>query len=206
MANLAKYLVLDCEFTGLHAYKHGLTQLAALVVDQDLQIVSEFNEYVLPPSDVQIEPEAMQISGITLDFLVKSGLSYDLMCKKFIDFIDTNFTQKPILVGQFLPADYSFLDKVFTEYLGEKSEVQFFEDIVSRNFIDTKSLANILNLKAERVGKQKVFESTSLSKPGGLKDSVGISLDKYLAHNALEDCKGNLELLTKMLDLFELTV
>jgi DNA polymerase III epsilon subunit-like protein len=205
MERLAKYLVLDCEFTGLHAYKHGLTQLAALVLDQNLQIICDFNEYILPPSDVIVEQEAMEISEITLDYLSKNGLTYDQVCKKFIDFIHTNFNQKPIVVGQFLPADYSFLDKVFTEYLGEHSEIQFFEDIVSRNFIDTKSLANILNLKAESIGKQKVFESTSLSKPGGLKDSVGIALNKYKAHDALEDCRGNLELLIKMMDLFELS-
>ncbi|MEM1312859.1 MAG: 3'-5' exonuclease [Patescibacteria group bacterium] len=200
-----KYLVMDCEFTGLHAFKHGLTQLAAVVVSEELESKAVFNEYVLPPKDVELVPEAMEISGLDIDFLASKGLVYEKLCSKFIDFISENFKEKPVVIGQFLPADYSFLDKIFTNYLGKDTNLQFFEDILSRNFIDTKSLANILNLKAETNDKLKIFESTSLSKPGGLKDTLNIPLDKYKAHDALEDCLANLELLKKMLNLFELS-
>jgi DNA polymerase III epsilon subunit-like protein len=198
-----KYLVMDCEFTGLHAYKHGLTQLAALVVDTQFSVIKEFNQFVLPPAEVEIVPESMEISGITLEMLEEKGVSYSELCANFIHFIRSNFDEPPVVIGQFLPADYSFLDKVFSENMPDKS-LQFFEDILSRNFIDTKSLANILNMKAETQNRSKVFIKTSLSKPGGLKDVLGVDPAKYQAHDALEDCKANLEILQKMLELFEI--
>lgn len=210
-SNRAKYLVIDTETTGLSPYKHGLIQLAALALDREMQVLDKYCQYVKPPSDKEIDEQAMQINGIS-QAQIESGMDYHDLCQDFIRFVKRNFSAKPIMVGQFFPFDYGFVDQVFNETLGksdmlkssEGDQYGIFQEILGRNFIDTKSLANILNLKAELESKPPVFHETSLSKFRGLKDTLQIPQDKYKPHDALDDCYATREVLEKMMDLFRL--
>ena len=196
----AKYLVIDTETSGIHAYENGLIQLAALALDNQLEVLEEFNEYVKPPEGVVFSEESSLIHGISQESIDK-GLSYREVCQSFVNFVRENFENKPILIGQFFPFDYAFLDAVFGKVAPEFS---LFQSVLSRNFIDTKSLANVFNLKAEMVGRATVFSETSLSKPGGLKDSLSLNQSDYQSHNALDDCHATKDALLKMIDLLDM--
>jgi DNA polymerase III epsilon subunit-like protein len=199
----AKYLVIDCEFTGLNPSKHGLAQLAALAVTRELEVIDEFNHLVLPPEGTEIDDEALEYSSLTYKDLEAKGIDYTTLVKKFLMFINDNFDEKPIIVGQFFPADYSFLNKIFGEIL-EEAGINFFEKILSRNFIDTKSLASVLNLLSDLDGKPMLFPETSLSKTGGLKDTLAINREDFVPHDALSDCLVTLEVLKNMLNLISI--
>lgn len=196
MSNLnSKYIVIDTETTGLSPSKHGLIQLAAIVLDKNLEIVDEFVRDVCPPDGFEMDDEATKIHGFSMD-RIKSGISYKDVCIQFIDFIQANFKEKPVVVGQFYPFDYAFLEHVFslTGYWYIMNR-----DLLDNKFIDTKSLALSLNLKAEIAGKEIPFKTTSLSKLGGLKDKLGITGD-YKAHDALGDVLATREVLIKLLN------
>ena len=64
---------------------------------------------------------------------------------------------------------------------------------LGNNFIDTKSLTNYFNLKAIISNQPVPFPVTSLSKEGGLADTLGIG--GFEAHTALGDCQATLEVL-----------
>jgi DNA polymerase III epsilon subunit-like protein len=194
----AKYLVVDTETSGVKAWENSIIQLSALALDSELDILSTFNMYVKPIDGSVWDEEAALIHNISLEKLEKDGVSYKELGKEFLKFVNENFDEKPILIGQFLPFDYSFLDKLFDSTFPDAG---LFQNILSRNFIDTKSLANYINLKADIEGKSSVFLETSLSKAGGLLDSLGLDRAKYNAHDALSDCYATRDVLEKILML-----
>jgi DNA polymerase III epsilon subunit-like protein len=210
---IGKYLIVDCETSGLHPWENGLIQMAGLALDRELQVIDEYNVYINPPENVIFDAESDLIHGITKEKLEKEGLTYREFCLDFIGFVKRNFTKdRPVMVGQFFPFDYGFLETVFSQALGndialkDENQNQYgvFQNLLGRDFIDTKSMANILNLKAEIENKPPLFQNTSLSKINGLKDSLGIGQEKYKAHDALADCYATHEVLTKMVELFQI--
>jgi DNA polymerase III epsilon subunit-like protein len=200
---LAKYIVIDTETSGLRSFENGLIQLASIALDSQLEIVDTFDKIVNPPTEAIISDEALAISGITQE-KIKNGISYREVCEKYTEFIQINFLEKPVIIAQFFPFDYGFLDRVFSIAF-DQSKIQLditqfpFQDLLSRNFIDTKSLASAINLKQEVEGKSPIFQSTSLSSPGGLADTLGIPADSFTAHDALGDCQATHKALIKLL-------
>jgi len=193
----AKYLIIDTETTGLSPLKHGLIQVAAAALDNNFEIMASFVTDICPPKGYEITQESMEITGFTLE-RIEAGVSYGDFCQQFLDFISANFQQKAIPVGQFFPFDFAFLDMVFTKVM---PEARFFENVVSRDFLDTKSMVATLNMLADSQGREKPFENTSLSKPGGLKDKLGITGD-FKSHDALGDVLATREVLVKLVEWF----
>jgi DNA polymerase III epsilon subunit-like protein len=193
-----KYLILDTETTGTNFLKHGLIQIAALALDKKLEVCDQFVTDICPPTEVEITQESLDITGFTLD-RIKKGKSYLEAASLFNQFILDNFIQKPIVIAQFYPFDYAFSQVLFDHTGLDK-------DILDRNFIDTKTLANIINLKSNIIAGKDFFEITSLSKPGGLKDKLKIKSDKFKAHDALYDCLATREVLLKMISLLDLNI
>jgi DNA polymerase III epsilon subunit-like protein len=71
-------------------------------------------------------------------------------------------------------------------------------DLLGNDIIDTKCIVNTLNLMAHLKGESLPFPITSLSKPGGLKDILGIDESMFVAHDALGDCEATLEVLKRL--------
>ncbi len=194
-----KYLIVDTETTGFHPFRNGLIQLAAVSTDKELNILNTFKQDVCPPDGVEIVQESLDITGFTME-RIRSGVSYEKVCEQFAIFIKENFESKPIAIGQFYPFDYAFLDYVFTvSGFNKNLDAQ---DVLGNDFIDTKSLVNTLNLKAELNNQPLIFKSTSLSKPGGLKEVLNISKN-HQAHDALGDVMATREVLIKLLELMK---
>lgn len=189
----AKYLILDAEMTGLNPHKHGLIQVAMASLDKDLKILETYVTDICPPEGFEVNAEALKINGFDMERINK-GISYEFFCQNTMDFISRNFeTKKPITIAQFYPADYGFLQMAF-----DKSGLQEeFNSFFDNDFIDTKALVNTLNLVAESKKLLVPFEITSLSKPGGLKEKLGINA--YPAHDALGDILATRDVLLKLL-------
>lgn len=202
MKTLAKYLVIDTETTGLQVHTNGLIQLAALALDESLEIVAQFTQVVCPPQGFVVDTEALEINGFTLE-RIQAGCSYKDVVEKFSAFLSKHFKEMPVAIGQFYPFDYSFLNSLFFQ---TAPGVNFNKELFGNDFIDTKALANSLNLKAVLGRKNPPFPITSLSKTGGLKDVLGIEPNKFQAHDALGDCLATREVLIQLLQQFELTI
>ena len=190
-----KYLIIDTETTGLHPARHGLIELAAAALDEHLEVLQSFHMDVCPPPGVEIDAEALQVNGFTVERIQK-GVSYEELCKQFLDFTNRNFAGDPIAIGQFYPFDYAFLDYVFS-VSGYREGLA--KAIHGNDFIDTKALAILLNLRAQRRGEPAPFPITGLSRAGGLKDAFKIT--GYQAHAALGDVLATREVLVKLLEM-----
>lgn len=189
------YLIIDTETTGLHPARHGLIELAAAALDEKLAVLETFQADVCPPEGYELDPEAMQVNGFTPE-RIKQGMSYAAVCVRFREFIMKHFSAEPVTIGQFYPFDYAFLDHVFSAsgYGDGLSAV-----VTGNDFIDTKALASSMNLRALLRGQPRPFASTSLSRPGGLKDRFGIT--GHQAHSALGDVLATREVLIKLLEI-----
>ena len=187
----AIYLVLDTETTGLNPLKNNLLQIAALATDSKLNVLATFNQDICPPIGTEFCPISSKIHNFSKE-RINGGRDYQEVCDDFVTFIKTNFATKPVIIGQFYPFDYAFLNIAL-------SKCDFFKDnLLGNNFIDTKALVNFANLKANLKNEKIPFENTSLSAVGGLKDFF--ELKDFESHDALGDCLATLELLKKLID------
>jgi len=196
---LGRYLVIDTETTGLNPTKHGLIELAAVAMDENFEIVGQFCMDVCPPESCPIDPSALKVNGFTPD-RISNGATYLECAELFLDFTRKNFNKKPMLIGQFLPFDYAVLDNLFTS---TGLEFEAAKVLLTNQFIDTKSLALALNLRATMLGKNKPFPSTSLSHGGGLKDTFGV--EGFQAHSAMGDVLATREVFISMMQLLDFT-
>lgn len=187
------YLVIDTEASGLHPLKHGLIQIAALALDAQLEILDQFCVDICPPPETIFDSQASQIHNISQE-RIQQGLTYPQAAQTLANFIHKHFIDTPITIGQFYPFDFARLEYLFA-YCGysEKEIGQLF----SNHFIDTKVLAEAINLKAKLNNQPIPFTTTSLSKPGGLKDKFQVT--SYTAHDALGDCLATREVLIHLL-------
>ena len=115
-----------------------------------------------PPAGCEIDPEALQVNGFTRE-RISRGLSYTAVCERFQEFIIKHFSAEPVVIGQFYPFDYAFLDQVFSA----SGYGDGFAAVVKGNdFIDTKALANSLNLRALLAGSPSRFLRPAFPGPG----------------------------------------
>lgn len=153
---------------------------------------------MIPPEGVEISKESMNINHIDLDKVNAEGIDYEELVKKMTRFVRKYFENKPILFAHFIPMDFAYLNYIF-DSVGKNN--LFWRELIGHSAIDTKVLANTINLQLIRKGKEPMFKSTSLSSPGGLTDILGIT--DYEAHTALGDIRATSQVLIKLLDILE---
>lgn len=187
------YVIIDTETSGLWPHRHGLIEFAAAVVSEDLRLLDTLAFDVCPPENTEIDPVSLKINKFT-EQRIKNGVSYSVACTKITDFLNIHFSlRSPIFVGQFYPFDYAFLVDMYVA----AGRVQELEGFMSNKFVDTKSTALMANAAARYAGKTEPFPSTSLSSPGGLKDTLGVGTHE--AHTALGDVLMTYEVLVKLI-------
>lgn len=192
------YLVIDTEFTGQHPHKNALIELAMIVLDKDLQEIDTYQTLVQVPEWAEITKESMHINKLDLDKVGSEGVSYEKLVRQITKFIRKHFQDKPILLAHFIPMDFAYLNYIFGSV---DQDNLFWKELIGHSIIDTKALANSINLLQTRRGQEPMFKSTSLSSPGGLTDVLGIT--DYEAHTALGDAKATKEVLIKLLDILD---
>lgn len=192
------YLGIDAEFTGQHPHKNALIQIAMIVLDKDLKEIAHYQTLVQIPEGFEVTEESMKINKIDIDKVEAEGVSYDKLVKQITKFVRKYFEDKPILFAHFITMDFAYLNYIFGS-VGQDN--LFWKDLIGHNVIDTKVLANTINLIQIHKGKDPIFKSTSLSNPGGLTDTLGIT--NYEAHTALGDVRATREVLVKLLDILD---
>lgn len=187
------YLIMDLEMTGLNPFQHGVIEVGMMVLDDQFNIIWEFFMDLFPPPSCVIDQEALEYNGFTLDRIAK-GRSYEEFVEFFNWFFNTYFSEenKPIMIGQYITADLSFLASIFNYTRKNSIYQKLWTDI-----LDTKSMANRLNAIARYNGEEIPFKSTSLSKPGWISEYFGIT--GYDAHTARGDILATRAVLMKFL-------
>lgn len=192
------YLGIDTEFTGQHPHKNALIELAMIVLDKDLKEIAHYQTLVKVPEGFEITKESMHINKLDLAKVEAEGVSYDKLVKQITKFVNKYFEDKPILFAHFIPMDFAYLNYIFGSVDKDKL---FWKELIGHSTIDTKVLANSINLLQIRKGQEPMFKSTSLSNKGGLTEVLEIS--DYEAHTALGDIRATREVLVKLLDILD---
>lgn len=153
---------MDLEMTGLNPFQHGVIEVGMMVLDEKFELMGELLMDLCPPEEVTIDRTALEYNGFTLD-RIAVGRSYEEFCDVFTGFYATYFDpeHKPIIVGQYVTADITFLSSIF-----DRSRRTALMDLLGNDIIDTKSIANQINAVARYHGTAPTFTSTSLSKQG----------------------------------------
>lgn len=191
------YLAIDTEASGVLPHKHGLIEVAAVVLDAHLEIVDQLVVDIKPPKSAKFDPEAMKVNGISME-RVNAGVSYKKFCRLFLKLIKDNFEAKPIIIAQFYPFDNAYLVNVFDK-AGYKEGLN--GAILGNDYIDTKSLTNSFNLISRIKGEDLKYPVTSLSKKGGLKEKFELNGEEFKSHTALGDVMMTIEVLKRLLEL-----
>ncbi len=192
------YLGIDTEFTGQHPHKHGLIEIALLALDANFEEIGSFQTLVKPADDIEITAESMKINNIDLSRLDMEGINYKELVRKITNFVRKYFADKPILFAHSIPMDFAYLNYIF-DSVGKNT--LFWRDLIGHSTLDTKVLANTINILTLKKGHEPLFPSTSLSSPGGLTDVLGIT--DYEAHTALGDIRATRQVLIKLLDILD---
>lgn len=179
-----KILWLDIETTGLDPTLHSAIEIAG-IVDIDGKAVLEFDYFVKPHPDFEIDDYALQVNKISRDKMKKfpeisiTHAQLKDMMGKYVDPYDKR--DKFVIAGQNISFDLDFLSHFFMRqgdsYLGSfidfRNRIELMD--ITRGL---KALGFIENVKLEAVCKE-----------------LNVNIN---AHNALSDIKATRELYYKI--------
>lgn len=173
---MTKLLYLDTETTGLYANKHGLTQVAAIIVidgeEKDrINLKINTNTY---PRPIKFEEKALEINGETIESIASYANSDDQL-RKFVDLLDfylgTDDTYQ--VVGYNVSFDIGFIKAWFKDWDYKYSEFFSYKDIDVLALVRNLQLSGVID--------------TENAKLGTLCDYFDIPLD---AHDAMNDIEA----------------
>ena len=110
------YLSVDVETSGPIPGEYSMLTIGACVVDDPDQ---EFTCEIKPIS-MSAEPEALEVTGLSLERLAVEGVPPEVAMKQFQEWIErvTRTGTIPVFVGLNAPFDWSFINYYFHRYLG----------------------------------------------------------------------------------------
>lgn len=160
-----KVMLIDTETTGLSAFKNDIHQLAGMV-KIDGKVVERFNYKIRPFDFNNISPEALEVSGVTVEQLKEypePKSVHMVFCKMMEKYVDKfKKEDKFHLAGQNVSFDAGFLSNFFKK-CGDKYYGSWF----NWDHIDLRAMSAILryagllpveNLKLETLAKHFKLE------------------------------------------------
>lgn len=189
--NTINYLWLDGETTGLDSSKNDIIQLACIPVIGGVEYSDKvFNQYCQPINWNDVDPGALAINGLTVDFLKKQQKA-EVMVNNFVLYAK-QFNCKFIIAGYNVGFDKDFIAALFKK-VGREAD---FLDLFTGDIRDTM----------KRAKKLKAQLPTSNIKLATLASHFNIEIN---AHDALSDIAATIKvdkMLSDMLGEIEINV
>jgi DNA polymerase III epsilon subunit-like protein len=163
------YISVDVETSGPNPGQYSLLSIGACTVEepQDTFYVE------LRPVSALATPEALQISGLSLERLAESGLPPVKAMARFAEWVEqVAGPRRPVFVAFNAPFDWMFVNDYFHRYLGRNP--------FGHSALDIKALYMGLTGAA--------WQATGLKEVGRR-----CGLDLELSHNALQDALDQAE-------------
>ncbi|MDD5549342.1 MAG: 3'-5' exonuclease [Sulfurovaceae bacterium] len=178
---------IDTETTGLDAKKHGIVQIACLIVE-DHKIIDEIDLLIDPFSykeNCVCDDKALEINGRTLEEIEHFPNSDDQL-QKFVDFLSNHTVEDKLQVaGYNVDFDIGFIKDWFSSCDGKFSD-----------FFNYKTL-DILSL-VRHVEYMGIVEMESHK----LADACAYFEIPLIAHDALNDIKATYRLHEEIISFF----
>lgn len=122
--NTVNYLWLDGETTGLDSLRNDIVQLACIAVVGGVEQAKTFNQYCQPIDYNEVDPEALAINGLTLQFL-KQQQTAEAMVNNLVLFAK-QFNCKFIIAGYNVGFDKDFIASLFKKVNREADFLELF--------------------------------------------------------------------------------
>jgi len=171
------YISVDIETAGPNPSQYPMLSIGACTVTEPAQ-----NFYVeLQPDRDAFSPEALQVSGLSLDELRENGVPPEQAMGRFADWVNkvTPENNRPVFVAFNAPFDWTFVNDYFHRYLGHNPFGH-----------------SALDMKAFYMGLRGVaWSDTSFGKV-----TKHFEISHPLTHNALQDALDQAKVFKKMLD------
>ena len=170
------YICVDVETAGPVPGQYAMLSIGACLVDDPSTAF-----YVeLQPDRPDFLPEAMAISGLSLDSLKQHGSNPRAVMQAFADWMKTVVPEgrKAVFVALNAAFDWMFINDYFHRYLGYNPFGH-----------------SALDIKAYYMG----FTGVSWSETSMEKISAYLHQEKHLAHNALSDAQDQAEIFREIL-------
>lgn len=181
-----KYLVFDCETTGLLPSCNVLTAYF-IILDEKFNILQELDLKIKHPHYL-IFTKALEINKINLVEHDKNAISINEGSKLIITFLK-KYDTKYSIIGHNIQFDINMLKS--NKLITDKDIELYFE----KDYIDTYNIAQILKIEK----KISRYQSLSLSKLCNFLE-ITIELDSEF-HDAKYDCYSTIELYKKLLEI-----
>ena len=174
-----KFCHIDTETCGLDAKVNGVIQVAG-IIEINSKEVATFDHKVRPHASDVIEPEALKVSGTTMEdvlaypdpFVVKSKL--DALFARYIKKFDKK--DKFWFIGYNASFDWNFMQEFY-----RKAEDKYFGSWFQFPFIDTACLAGIM-----LIDKRQTLPNF---KQSTVAEALGIKFNEADLHDALADVR-----------------
>ncbi len=129
----SRFVIFDTETTGLSSEKHGLLEVAMVVLDNDLNEIGEYQSLIKKYRDYEIAPQALAANGLTMDYVEKNGEDSKIVVKSITDILKNAKVPgrggKPMMIGHNIDKfDIPFLDVFFDFHkkeLGDLVNIDF---------------------------------------------------------------------------------
>ncbi len=170
-----KILWIDTETTGLDPKRHGIIQIAG-IVDIDGEVKEAFDIKIAPSADVEIDPAALEVHGISEDILLtypEARVSFNGLQKVMSVYVDRyDKRDKFFMAGYNVHFDEQFIRSFF-----QRNNNNYYGSWFHWPVIDVATLVGIASAK----GALPALGNFKLST---ICEHCGISIK---AHDALSD-------------------
>ena len=111
------YISVDVETSGPIPGEYSLLSIGAC----DVNVPEKTFQCELKPTSTNSVPMAMELTGLSLDELARTGLAPEGAMSRFADWLHecTGESDAPIFVGLNAPFDWSFINYYFHRYIGD---------------------------------------------------------------------------------------
>lgn len=179
-SNTINYLWLDGETTGLDPLKNDIVQLACIPVLNGIEQSVTFNQYCQPIDYNEVDPEALAINGLTIEFLRKQQKA-EIMVSNLVIFA-RNFNVKFTIAGFNVGFDKDFLAALFKKVNREQDFLEIFTGDIRDTYKRAKALKSQLPTANIKLATLAGHFGVSINAHDALSDiSATIKVDKYLS-------------------------
>jgi DNA polymerase III epsilon subunit-like protein len=171
------YISVDVETAGPNPGQYAMLSIGACTVTEPVETF-----YIeMQPDQEAVLPEALRVSGLSMDELREHGTPPQQAMRQFANWVKavTSQDSKPVFVAFNAPFDWMFVNDYFHRYLGHNPFGH-----------------SALDMKAFFMGMRGV----AWSETGFENVTTYYKISHPLTHNALQDARDQAELFRKMLD------
>lgn len=156
------FISVDVETSGPIPGEYSLLTIGAVNVDDE----SRTFECAIKPLNRNADPKALEVTGLSLEELERTGLSAQVAMNGFAEWLDdlVGNAATPVFVGFNAPFDWSFVNYYFHRFVGANPfgfsalDIKaYYMGVTGCNWSDTRSSAVAARLKPQRSGNHNAL-------------------------------------------------